>query len=87
MYTTSDIDLAASLMACGHKLTGVLKSPEGRKGNTLFGFDKDGVKKDVIRYLNSEITVDARKILTRFRELKNIAHNKDFDGEDYYNSR
>jgi hypothetical protein len=78
MYTTSDIDVASTLMACGHSLKNVEKCSEGRKANTIFVFDDDSVKEDVIKYLNGSITVDARDLLTRYRELRNIAHNKDF---------
>ena len=45
---------------------------------SVFKFDSEGVEEDVIKYLNDGIKVDARTILTRFRELKNLAHNKDF---------
>lgn len=76
-YKTSDIHVAAALLAIGHRLISVerMHSP-GSRQKAFFCFEETPeLKEDVLNYMNDDLEVAPRPLFTRLRELKSMVHN------------
>ena len=72
-FKTTDIALAASIRASGHRLVSIgTKSDRGRRSGkkTEFVFMKDGMQDVILAFTNNELQVDAKTLLDHYRNLK-----------------
>lgn len=79
-YVTSNIDMAATLIALGHKFIGlrVTKPAEGGKARLRFAFEHNVIAEDLKKWFNSELRVDPRALLNNLANLRNLTFNKGF---------
>jgi len=75
-WGTSDIDMAAMLMSCGHKLLDTTERREkGRTNKMVFYFKNEDIKEDILSYTNHTLMIYPRKLFDAYRHLKNLCHN------------
>jgi hypothetical protein len=79
-YITSNIDVAATLIALGHKFTGlkVTKPDGGGKPRVRFTFEHNLISEDLKKWFNGELLVDPRQLLNNLNNLRNLTFNKGF---------
>lgn len=77
LYKTSDIQIAAVLLAAGHRMLSRSTVPGegGRRPKLLFHFESTLDLEDTIfDFTNNELRLNPREVLTRLRELKSLVH-------------
>ncbi len=76
IYETSDLDLSATLSACGIQLLNLYRNGDGR---TVFVFDDTDGRCDELKreYVTGMLRLPASELLRRLRELKWKLHNID----------
>lgn len=79
-FRTSDIALASTLRAVGHKLVDVGIKTERHNGKAMrkteFIFMREGVTKAVLQFTNGELRVDPKMLLDQYRNLKSMSMSK-----------
>jgi len=78
LYSTSDIQVSATLIAVGHELVDTTRSQHriGVPAKAVFHFtDSEDLKKSIFGYTNNTLKVAPRDLFARFRELKSFVHN------------
>lgn len=75
-WGTTDIDTAATLIACGHKLLDTSESRDrGKAGKMVFYFKNEEIKDTIMKYANHTLNVPPRRLFDALRMLKNLCHN------------
>lgn len=77
-YSTSDIHIAATLLALGHPISQTTRSQEqfGRRPKAIFHFDDSAeVRTAILSYTNDSLQLNPRELFSRLRELKSLVHN------------
>ena len=77
-YSTSDIQVAATLIAMGHELVDTTRSQRqlGMSAKAVFHFnDSEDLRKHLFGYTNNTLKVSPRDLFARFKELKSFVHN------------
>lgn len=75
-FSTSDIQIAAALLAIGLSMHEPTRSAErfGQRPKAVFHFDDTSELREALTaYANDRLLVSARVLLTRLRELKSTA--------------
>ena len=77
-YSTSDIQIAATLLALGHEMLDTTRSQEqfGKRPRAVLHFvDTEDLRLDVLGYTNDNIQASPRQLFSRLRDLKSSCHN------------
>lgn len=77
-FKTTDINAAAALMAVGHTLldhSRIIKRVNNKtQQQTEFVFVSSGTKDVLNKFMNGELTVNARVLLDNLKHLKSLAY-------------
>lgn len=75
MFKTSDIHVAAALLAYGEEYIGV-EAEDARNRRAIFKFYLSDTIEDAVKdYMNDKIRLPPRTLFGRLRELKGLAAN------------
>lgn len=76
-YPTTSIEIAATLMAVGHKCVDLrLKIEKNNEARVELVFDRNDVKATLKDWVNGDVKVNARQLLNNLADLKDMVHNK-----------
>ncbi len=79
-FHTTDISLAAVLVATGRKVKNIASKLRKNKFSsfeqTVFIFDSEGTRELLVNYMNNELSVDARTLLDCLKNLKSTGYSR-----------
>lgn len=77
-FKTTDIEAAAALMTSGHQLldySKIIKKVNNKtRSQTQFVFLASGTKEILSKFMNGELTVNAKVLLNNLKHLKSLAY-------------